>query len=105
MTKVKFFADKFGVIGFEISGHSTDSCNDTEGKVLCSAISSAAYMTANTLSEIIGDEIEANVSDGFMRIKVSDASETSRKVLEGFNLHISELSKQYSSRITITTEV
>ncbi len=102
MTKVKFFADSKGLYGFEISGHSTDSSDDTEGKLVCSAISSAAYMAANTVSEIIGDTVLADVSDGFMRITVQNISDSSRKVLSGFKLHISELSKQYKGRIATT---
>ena len=105
MTRVVFFADKSGLFGFEISGHSTESCKDTEGKLVCSAVSSAAYMAANTISEIIGDVADTEVSDGFMRVIVKDISESSRKVLEGLRLHISELSKQYNGRITTTTEV
>jgi uncharacterized protein YsxB (DUF464 family) len=105
MTQVVFFADESGLFGFEISGHSTESCKDIEGKLVCSAVSSAAYMSANTISEIIGDTVDSNVSDGFMRIIVKNISESSRKVLEGLRLHISELSKQYKSRITTTTEV
>ena len=105
MTKVVFFADKSGIYGFQISGHSTESCNDAEGKIVCSAVSSAAYMAANTVSEIIGDKVDAEVSDGFMRILVKDISESSKSVLEGLKLHISELSKQYNGRITTTTEV
>ncbi len=101
MTKVEFLADKSGIYGFIISGHSTDSYDDTEGKILCSAISSAAYMTANTVSEIIGDKIDADVSDGYMKVTVKDISESSRNVLKGFKLHIEELSKQ-NDRITTT---
>lgn len=100
MTKVKFFADDAGLIGFEISGHSTLSCNDLEGKLVCSAVSSAAYLVANTVSDIIGDSCIAKVEEGFMQVKVKNISDASRKVLEGFKLHISELSKQYESRIT-----
>ncbi len=105
MTKIKFFADSNGLYGFEISGHSTDSCKDFEGKLVCSAVSSAAYMAVNTITEIIGDKCDANVSDGFMRVSVKNVSESSRMVLSGLKLHISELSKQYDSRITTTTEV
>ncbi len=105
MTKVVFFADNSRLCGFEISGHSSVSETDTEGKILCSAISSAAYMTANTISEIIGDSIDADVKDGYMKIFVKNASEASQKVLEGFSLHISELKKQNETRITTYTEV
>ena len=105
MTSVKFLADKIGTVGFEISGHSSDNCDDTEGKIVCSAISSAAYMTANTISEIIGDEIEAQVEDAYMRIEVKNPSKSSLDVLNGFKLHIKELKKQFNNRIKIITEV
>lgn len=105
MTKVVFFAENSRVYGFEISGHSTNSQDDIEGKIVCSAVSSAAYMTANTISEIIGDKIEAVVEDGYMRIIVKDISVASQDVLNGFRFHINELSKQYQKRITTLTEV
>ena len=101
MTSIKFHADKIGLIGFEISGHSSLDCGDIDGKIVCSAVSSAAYMAANTIEEIIGDRCEAVVDDALMNIKVINPSNTSRKVLEGLKLHLTELSKQYSSRIVI----
>ena len=105
MTKVVFFADDSRLFGFEVSGHSTDTCDDEQGKIVCSAVSSAAYMTANTISDIIGDEVDAFVQDGYMKITVKNPSDASQKVLDGFKLHISELSKQYQTRITTLTEV
>lgn len=101
MTKVKFYADKIGLIGFEISGHSSFDCDDINGKIVCSAVSSAAYMAANTIEEIIGDKCEAIVDDALMSVKVLNPSDTSRKVLKGLKLHLTELSKQYSDRIVI----
>jgi len=105
MTTFKFFADDSGLYGFEVSGHSTNSEKDIEGKLVCSAVSSAAYMAANTIIEVIGDSCDTKVSDGYMKIYVKNISETSRIVLNGLKTHISELSKQYDSRITTTTEV
>ena len=101
MTKVKFYADKIGLIGFEISGHSSFDCDDINGKIVCSAVSSAAYMAANTIEEIIGDKCEAIVDYALMSVKVLNPSDTSRKVLKGLKLHLTELSKQYSDRIVI----
>ena len=101
MTRVKFYADKIGFIGFEISGHSSRDCDDVNGKIVCSAVSSAAYMAANTIEEIIGDKCDAFVDDALMNVKVLKPSDASRKVLEGLKLHLAELSKQYSDRIVI----
>ena len=100
MTSVKFLADE-KLYGFEISGHSTVSCDDEVGKTVCAAVSSAAYMTANTITEIIGDKAEAKVSDGEMLFKVLNPSDASLKVLSGLRLHLTELSMQYSNNIKI----
>ncbi len=105
MTEVKFLADKGRLTGFSISGHSSVNCDDIEGKIVCSAVSSAAYMTANTVTEIIGDEIEAQVDDALMIIKVKKPSDKAIAVLEGFRLHIEQLSSQYDDRISIISEV
>ncbi len=105
MTKIKFFADQNGLCGFRVSGHSSLNCDDTEGKIVCSAISSTAFMTANMICEIIGDNCEAAVDDALIEINVKNASESSRIALEGFKLHMTELSKQYKDRIRIITEV
>lgn len=101
MTCVKFISGKEGLTGFELSGHSSESCSDTEGKIVCASVSSAAYMAANTVIEIIGDSCEAEVKEAFMKLRVKNPSERSRAVLEGFRLHITELSKQYSNRIRL----
>ena len=101
MTSVKFLADKKSLYGFEISGHSSADCDDYEGKLVCAAVSSAAYMAANTVTEIIGDSAEARVDEAKMLFKVSSPSAASVKVLEGLRLHLNELSQQYSNNIKI----
>ena len=101
MTKVKFLADKGGICGFDISGHSSKSCDDLTGKTVCAAVSSAAYMAANTVTEVIGDTAEAQVSEASMHFAVKNPSDASRSVLEGLKLHLSELSGQYGNRIVL----
>ena len=101
MTCVKFLADSKGLYGFEISGHSSVDCDDEIGKIVCAAVSSAAYMAANTVTEIIGDKAVAKVSDAEMFFSVKKPSSATVKVLEGFKLHLLELSDQYSSNIKI----
>ena len=96
MTKVRFFADEKGLYGFEIKGHSSKI-----GKIVCAAVSSAAYMAANTVTEIIGDKAAADVSDGAMRFKVTNPCDKTRAVLEGLRLHLGELSAEYGSNIVI----
>lgn len=105
MTEVKFFSDGNTIIGFSISGHSSVNCDDEEGKILCSAISSAAYLTANTILEVIGDKAEVSVDDAFMVVKVKNPSRDTVTALKGFKLHIEQLSLQYNDRLSILSEV
>ena len=101
MTNVKFLADNKGLYGFSVSGHSSTDCDDEVGKIVCAAVSSAAYMAANTIIEIIGDQYEADVSDAKMLFKVKNPSDKTLAVLEGLKLHLSELSNQYGNNIRL----
>ncbi len=105
MTRVKFLSKGESLYGFEIKGHSSSDCNDDEGKLVCAAVSSAAYMTANTITEIIGDECKIDVDDALMRVEVIAPTNQTITIIDGLKLHLTELSKQYSKRIKITTEV
>lgn len=105
MTSVKFLSNGKDILGYEINGHSSLDCDDVMGKIVCSAVSSAAYMAANTITEIVGDRCEVSVDDARMFLQVSNPSPETQALLSGFKLHITELSKQYSKRIRIITEV
>ncbi|MBR2044082.1 MAG: ribosomal-processing cysteine protease Prp [Clostridia bacterium] len=105
MTEVKFFVEGNIPVGFSLSGHSSFDCDDLEGKIVCSAVSSAAYMTANTIIEIVGDKAETQVDDGLMVIRVKNPGKEAIAVLKGFRLHIEQLSLQYNDRLSILSEV
>lgn len=79
--------------GFEVDGHS-DYAEDGSD-IICASVSSAAYMTANTLTEIIGVKADIEVEDGYMHLVVNEENETAKKLIEGFALHIGQLSEQY----------
>jgi uncharacterized protein YsxB (DUF464 family) len=101
MTSVKFLADGNLVYGFQISGHSSSDYNHEVGKIVCAAVSSAAYMAANTITEIIGDKADIKVSDAEMSFKCINPSEATVKVLLGLQLHLVSLSDDYSNNIKI----
>ena len=101
MTSVKFLADNKGIYSFTISGHSSKNCDDELGKIVCASISSAAYLVANTVTEIIGDKANATVEDGLMEFTVIEPSDCAYKIMNGLRLHLTELSKEYSNNITI----
>ena len=101
MTSVKFFADEKKIYGFEISGHCSASGDDEVGKIVCSAVSSAAYMAANSITDIIGDIAEIEIDEAKMLFKVKNPTDKTIAVLKGLKLHINELSNEYSNNIRI----
>ena len=92
-------------VGFHIEGHSGYASSGSD--IICASVSSAALMAANTLSEIMGIEIDATVNDdGEMTVTVQESdAEKAKDVLLGLELHLTELSRQYPKNVTITTEV
>ena len=105
MTEIRFYAQNLLLSGFEITGHSTSSADDIDGKLVCSAVSSAAYMAANTISEIIGASAEIEVNDGYMSVKLTSKLDESQIVLKGLLLHSNELAKQYRNYLKVYSEV
>ncbi len=90
-----------------MKGHSTASAEDEVGRLVCSAVSSAAYMTANTITEIVDAvaEIQVDEKKGEMFLNVSSDFEEALPILCGFKLHLEQLSGQYPEHITIISEV
>jgi len=94
-----------GAAGFRVSGHSDAAAAGSD--IICAAVSSAAYMTANTITDIVGVHADITVKDGLMCLKIppGDAGACGT-LLEGFRLHITALGRQYPENIKITgTEV
>lgn len=100
MIKVDFFGTS-PVMGFHISGHSDYAAEGSD--IVCAAVSSAAYMTANTITDVIKATPKLRVSDGdmYLKLDISDAHKSS-SILQGFVLHMLSLSEQYKQYITVT---
>ncbi|MBR5498489.1 MAG: ribosomal-processing cysteine protease Prp [Clostridia bacterium] len=88
---------------FTIQGHSGSA--ESGQDIICAAVSSAAYMAVNTITEILGQKVSADVRDGYMKISLSGNNEAASDILRGLELHISELADEYPDFIRITTEV
>ena len=99
MTQVRFQIDDNRLTGFEISGHSGFALEGSD--IVCAAISSAAIMAANTVTEIIGGKAEITENEGYLRFSLIDTDVESVKVLEGLRLHLMQISEQYPDNIKI----
>ena len=100
MTRVCFLAHEGRLCGFHMEGHAGVA---KAGKdILCAAISSAAYLVANTLTEVYRVEAEISVEDGNMFLQVTEKGrETAAPLLEGLRLHLEGLSEQYPKHLTV----
>ncbi len=105
MIAVRFESADGGAVltGFRVSGHT-----GVRGEsVVCAAVSSACYMAANTITEVLGVDAQITVNDGYMRVAaVGDDLPKVQIVLRGLRLHLEQLAQQYPDKIKITyTEV
>ncbi|HAS37964.1 MAG TPA: ribosomal-processing cysteine protease Prp [Ruminococcaceae bacterium] len=100
MIKVNFFTSGKDIVGFEISGHSGSA--ETGSDIICSAVSSAAYMAANTITEIVRCKAEADISDGYMSFYVRSDLSDAQQILEGLKLHLEALAADYPDNIKVT---
>ncbi len=100
MIKVDFFGTS-PVMGFYISGHSDYA--EEGADIVCAAVSSAAYMTANTVTDVIKVTPKLRVNDGemYLKLDISDAHKCAH-VMQGFVLHMLSLGEQYKQYITVT---
>lgn len=101
MTRFVLYFNKEHYDGYEVSGHSTNDANDEEGRLVCSAVSSAVIMTANTITDILNLKSDIKVDDGYLKITISEPDENSDLLIEGLKLHLNELSKEYKGKIEI----
>ena len=100
MTRVSFLRDSSGtLLGYTAKGHSGFSEQGSD--IVCAAVSSAAYMAANTVTDIIGDGAEASAEDGSFYFLTACPSEKSVTVLDGLRLHMEGLAEQYPDNLTI----
>ena len=100
MTTAKFLFSDDTVISFEVRDHSGYA---EEGEdIVCSAISSAVYMAANTIIEIMKLNPEAEVRDGYFKftMNVEDAR-NSKTITDGLYLHLSQLQSQYPNNLKL----
>ena len=101
MIRAVFFEGENGR-GFEISGHAGGSAGTD---IVCAAVSSAVYMAANTVTDVIKIHADISEQDGRFRFSANADDTSAAAVLDGLKLHLTELSKQYPKKIKVITEV
>ena len=100
MTRSKFFLKNGRLCGFQLEGHSGAGAEGND--IVCAAVSSAAYLTANTITDVCHCRADVEDSDGHMLVRVEETdAERCQDILQGFRLHMEELEQQYPQHIQI----
>ena len=101
MIVLKVFKTPSGLItGFEVSGHSGFAKSGED--IVCAAVSSAAYMTANTITDFMGIDAKIAVEDGYMRLELRrNNAKQAQPLLKGFEAHMQCLSDDYPKNIKL----
>ncbi len=99
MTRYEILENEDGPYGFIIEGHSAYAEEGSD--IVCAAVSSAAYMVINTITDILGIKAEISQSDAFLSIEVKSGDiKRCGYLFEGLELHLDFLAQEYPENIT-----
>ena len=99
MIRFKFVRSGKVNVGFECSGHAGFAQSGQD--IVCAAVSSAAYLTANTITDSFGANAQISVDDGYMSLLLTEEDAGSVKLLDGLEAHIRALAKDYPRSIKV----
>lgn len=99
MIKIEFFSGVNGLCGFEASGHALDA--DAGENIICAFVSSACLMAANTVTDVIGLDADAQFDDGYLKLMILENASSAQDILNGLKLHLTELEKEYPENIKV----
>lgn len=98
MISVTFYKNGNDYTGFELKGHS-DYAEEGED-IVCAAVSSAAYLTVNNITDFFNIKADVTVKDGYMKLTAPESDNLNR-LLDGFYQHLLQLSEQYEEDINL----
>ena len=91
------------LVGFEIRGHAGYA--EAGRDIVCAAVSSAAYLTANCVTDTFGVRADANEANGVLTLTLREDSDIASGLIKGLRAHLEALAEQYPDCIKIITEV
>lgn len=107
MIRAVLFTTGGAFTGFTVRGHAAKDETDEQGRLLCAAVSSSVYMTANTITDVIGAKADIDVDDvaGFFDLQIRSLLVDCQPLMKGLLLHLQQLASDFPKRIEILTEV
>lgn len=91
-----------GMVGFTVQGHS--GRGEAGADIVCAAVSSAAYLTVNAITDILHVTplaLRAEEGDMYLQIRQKDEP-VCRDMLSGLKLHLTQLEEQYPDNLRVS---
>ncbi len=101
MIEAEFFSSGSRLLGFCLQGHSGFAGEGFD--IICASVSSAAYMTVNTITDVIGLNPQIlRVDEALMELRLAaEDAAGAEQILSGFRLHMLQLEEQYPKYVTL----
>jgi len=101
MVKVTFYTGAQGFVRVWVSGHAAFAPDGED--IVCSGVSSAVMLTANGITEILGEPADVQVLENEVGICLPPKpSLAAVAFLQALHLHLTLLQQQYPKHITVT---
>lgn len=101
MIEATFYRKKFDYTGFSVKGHAYFAPHGED--IVCAAVTSAVQMTANTITDVVGQSASVSVSENEIIITEFVPSRTINIIIEGLKLHLKTIKEDYPETIKINT--
>ena len=102
MIRVKIIRAGKDFLGFECKGHAGYAPEGSD--IICAAVSILTTTCANALESVAGKKAEAEVSDGFMKVMLSqkEVSPETQIIFQTIFRGLSDLAEEYPKYLRLT---
>lgn len=99
MTKIVFRKKKNFLWAFQIKGHSGFA--EAGADIVCSGISVASQMALVTLKEVLKLNVESDIQDGYMQVRLLDEAEyeMAQPILIALEKTLEDITKNYKKNV------
>lgn len=88
--------------GFTVSGHAMQGRAGND--VCCAAVSSAAMLVCNALTDFLGSEAKADCGENTLSLDLEKGSREAYRLLEAFYTHLEFIGEEYPGGIRVITK-
>lgn len=98
MTKITIFKKNGKICEYQIKGHSGYA--ESGSDIVCAGISTAGQMALIGLREVLGLDVEFDIKDAYLHVKVNDFNdEKAQVVLQSMEKTLEDIAKNYVKNV------